>query len=157
MSKEVSKEEKYVINPLTQRPIKKNGKSYYNLLEDGIFPSDEKDEKPIDKNIICVIKDMEKKDVEILRKEYNQNNPQYFASVGKGKHEGYLIRKAKKQTKDEFVLTLSKKVKTAFLAKLEGDESDNEMDEEGISQLIADLIILEGKKLTSRNKYIIME
>jgi hypothetical protein len=71
----MNKEVKYVINPLTQRPIKKNGKSYYNLLEDGILPSDEKDEKPIDKNIICVIKDMEKKEIEILRKEYNDNNP----------------------------------------------------------------------------------
>jgi hypothetical protein len=148
---------KYVINPLTQRPIKKNGKSYYNLLEQGILASDEKDEKPIDKNIICVIKDMEKKEIEILRKDFNYNNAKYFASVGRGKHSGFLIRKAKKQTKDEFCLTLAKKVQKAFLQKLEGDESDDEMDEEGISQLIADLIILEGRKLTSRSKYIIMD
>jgi len=151
----MSKEVKYVINPLTQRPIKKNGKSYYNLLEDGIFPS-EKD-KPIDRNIICVIKDMEKNDVDKIRKEYNDNNPKYFASVGKGKHSGFLIRRARKQTKDEFVLKLSKKVQKAFLQKLEGDESDDEIDEGGISQLIADLIILEGRKLTSRSKYIVMD
>lgn len=147
----------YIINPLTNRPIKKNGKSYYNLLESGIFPSDEKDEKPIDKNIICVIKDIEKKDIEIIRKEFNDNNPQYFASVGRGKYSGYLIRRARKQTKDEFCLTLAKKVKTAFLAKLENSESDDEMDEEGISQLIADLIILEGRKLCTKSKYIIMD
>lgn len=153
----MSKEEKYVINPLTQRPIKKGGKSYYNLLEDGILPSEDKDEKPIDKNIICVIKDIEKNEVDKIRKEYNDNHPQYFASVGRGKHSGYLIRKAKKQTKDEFVLKLSKRVQKAFLAKLEGDESDDEMNEEGISQLIADLIILEGRKLSSRSKYIVMD
>ena len=153
----MSEETKYVINPLTNRPIKKNGKSYYNLLEDGIFPSDEKDDKPIDKNIICVIKDMEKEDIDKIRKEYNDNNEKYFASVGRAKYEGYLIRKARKQTKDEFVLTLSKKVKTAFLAKLENSESDDEIDEEGISQLIADLIILEGRKLTTKSKYIVMD
>ena len=154
---EETKEVKYVINPLTKRPIKKNGKSYYNLLEQGILASEEKDEKPIDKNIICVIKDMEKKDIEILRKEFNTNNEKYFASVGRGRHEGYLIRRARKQTKDEYCLTLAKKVKTAFLAKLENSESDDEMDEGGISQLIADLIILEGRKLSSRSKYIVMD
>ena len=153
----MSQELKYVINPLTQRPIKKNGKSYYNLLESGILPSDERDEKPIDKNIICVINNLDKNDVDKIRKDFNQNNPKYFASVGRGRHDGYLIRKAKKQTKDEFILKLSKKVQKAFLQKLEGDESDDEMDEGGISQLIADLIILEGRKLTSRSKYIIMD
>ena len=154
----MSKEHNYVINPLTQRPIKKNGKSYYNLLEDGILPSEEKDEKPIDKNIICVIKDMEKKDIEILRKEYNANTEKYFASVGRGKYEGYLIRRARKQTKDEFILKLAKKVQKAFLQKLEGDESDDDdMDEDGISQLIHDLILIEGRKLTSRSKYIVMD
>lgn len=156
---EETKETKYVINPLTQRPIKKNGKSYYNLLEEGIFPNDEKDDKPIDKNIICVIKGMEKNDVDKIRKDFNDNNEKYFASVGKGRHIGYLVRRARKQTKDEFVLKLAKKVQKAFLAKLEeGDESDDEMDEggEGISQLIHDLIILEGRKLTSRSKYIVI-
>jgi len=147
----------YIINPLTNRPIKKGGKTYYRLLEDGILPQDEKDEKPIDKNIICMIKDMEKKDVDKIRKEYNDNNEKYFASVGRGKYSEYLIRRAKKTTKDEFILTLAKKVKEAFLAKLEGDESDDEMDEEGISQLIHDLIILKGKRLTSRSKYIVMD
>lgn len=150
----------YVINPLTKRPIKKNGKSYYNLLEEGIFPNDdEKDERPIDKRIICVIKDMEKNDVDKIRKDFNDNNPQYFASVGKGKYSEYLVRRARKQTKDEFVLKLAKKVQKAFLAKLEGDDSDDEMDEggEGISQLIHDLIILEGRKLTTRSKYIVMD
>jgi hypothetical protein len=153
----MSKEVKYVINPLTKRPIKKGGKSYYKLLEDGILAQDENDEKPVNANIICVINNMEKKDVDILRKEYNDNNPKYFASVGRGKHSGYLIRRAKKTTKDEFILTLAKKVKEAFLAKLDGDESDDEMDEEGISQLIHDLIILKGKRLTSRSKYIVMD
>ena len=153
----MSQEQKYVINPLTQRPIKKNGKSYYNLLESGILPSDERDEKPIDKNIICVINNLDKNDVDKIRKDFNDNNAKYFASVGRGKHSGYLIRRARKTTKDEFILKLSKKVQKAFLQKLEGDESDDEMDEGGISQLIADLIILEGRKLTSRSKYIIMD
>jgi hypothetical protein len=148
---------KYVINPLTQRPIKKNGKSYYNLLEDGIFPQDEKDERPINKNIICMVKDMDKNDVDKIRKDFNDNNEKYFASVGRGKYEGYLIRKARKTTKDEFLLRLSKKVKQAFLNKLENSESDDEMDEGGVAQLIADLIILEGRKLTTRSKYIVMD
>jgi hypothetical protein len=70
-----------------------------------------------------------------------------------------LVRRARKQTKDEFVLKLSKKVQKAFLQKLEGSESDNEMDEgcEGISELVANLIILEGRKLTSRSKYIVID
>ena len=146
---------------LTQRPIKKNGKSYYNLLESGILPSDEKDEKPIDKNIICVIKDMEKKDVEILRKEYNNNNEKYFASVGRGKHSGYLIRKAKKQLqKMNLCLKLGQEGTESLSCKnWKIDESDDEMDEEGISQLIARFDTDSGRSqvIKAKSKYIIID
>ena len=145
----------FVINPLSNRPIRKGGSTYRNLLMDGIIPSDEKDQN-IDMNIICVIKNMEQKDIDVLRREYNENNPQWYASRGRNKYDGYLVRRARKQTKDEFVVKLANKVQKAFLAKLEGSEDDDEMDEDGISQMIHDLILIEGRKLSTKAKYILV-
>ena len=146
---------KFVINPLSNRPIRKGGSTYHNLLRDGIIAGEEKDHN-VDRNIICVIKNMEEKDIDVLRREYNENNPQWYATRGRGKYDGYLVRRGRKQTKDEFVLKLAKKVQKAFLAKLEGSEDDDELDEDGISTMIHDLVILEGRKLSTKSKYILV-
>ena len=99
----------YVINPLTKRPIRKGGSMYYQLLKKGIdFGNNELENFKLDK-IICEIGDKTEEELDIIKKEFNDNNEEYCCHRGRGALSKYLVKKRRKMTYDLYGLELSKR------------------------------------------------
>jgi hypothetical protein len=99
----------YVINPLTKRPIRKGGSMYYQLLKKGVdFGNNELENFKLDK-IICEIGDKTEEELDIIKKEFNNNNEDYCCHRGRGALSKYLVKKRRKMTYDLYGLELSKR------------------------------------------------
>ena len=82
--------EKYIINPLNDRMIRKGFTLHRKLIKEGVIHHDfEKDE-----SILCVID--EESDVDGLKKMYDEQLTDCHAVIGRGMFKGYLVKKKKR-------------------------------------------------------------
>jgi hypothetical protein len=128
----------FVINPLSNRPIKKGSFLYYELLKKGVdFGGNHLENFKNDK-IICEIGDKTAEEIDNIKREFNNTNDDYCCHRGRGFLSKYLVKKRKKLTYERYGLELAKISSKKIREYLENvDIEDDDIDVElQISKII---------------------
>ena len=147
----------YVINPLTKRPIRKGGSMYYQLLKKGVdFGNNELENFKLDK-IICEIGDKTEEELDIIKKEFNDNNEEYCCHRGRGALSKYLVKKRRKMTYNNYGLELSKRSSKKIVEFLHNVEDDIDGLEIEIARIIDRQSQILSKKYSNCSRFYILK
>ena len=115
----------FVINPLTNRPVKKGGIKYYNLLKQNIDFGNNSLEKFKNDKIVCEIKGKTEEQIDDIKKTFNDNNEEYCCVKGRGVLSKYLVKKRKKMTYENFGNQLAQKSSKKIIEFLHNYDNEN--------------------------------
>jgi hypothetical protein len=115
----------FTINPLTNRPVKKGGIKYYNLLKQGIDFGNNDQEKFKNNKIVCEINGKTEEQLDDIKKTFNENNEEYCCVRGRGVLSKYLVKKRKKMTYENFGNQLAQKSSKKIIEFLHNVDNEN--------------------------------
>ena len=115
----------FVINPLTNRPVKKGGVKYYNLLKQNVDFGNNSLEKFKNDKLICKIEDKTEEQIDDIKKTFNDNNEEYCCVKGRGVLSKYLVKKRKKMTYENFGNQLAQKSSKKIVNYLHNYDNEN--------------------------------
>jgi hypothetical protein len=137
----------YVINPLSKKPIQRGGKTYIELLKQGVSFNNDDQEIYKSEKLVCEIGDKTDEELDIIKKEFNDANEEYCCHKGRGFLSGFLVKKRKKTTYASFSLELAKRSAVKIREFL---DTLDDFEELFIERAIARIIDQEGQKLSKR-------
>jgi hypothetical protein len=137
----------YVINPLSKKPIQRGGKTYIELLKQGVSFNNDDQEIYKSEKIVCEIGDKTEEELDRIKKEFNDANEEYCCHKGRGFLSGFLVKKRKKTTYASFSLELAKRSAVKIREFL---DTLDDLEELFIERAIARIIDQEGQKLSKR-------
>lgn len=146
----------YILNPKTKRLVKKGGKAYYKLVNEGILKEEEKYDNTTTNNIICNTRGMSTEEIDKIRKDFNTYNPDYRAIQGRGDLNDFLMKRKRGTTREERVKQLANRV--AKVIKEDNDRLDIYLEDNkdlGLSDYVKDIIISEYHKMDSKKTFFI--
>jgi len=115
----------FIINPLTNRPVKKGGVKYYNLLKQNVDFGNNSLEKFKNDKIVCDLEDKTDEQIDDIKKTFNENNEEYCCVKGRGVLSKYLVKKRKKMTYENFGNQLAKKSSKKIVNYLHNYDNEN--------------------------------
>ena len=137
----------YVINPLSKKPIQRGGKTYIELLKQGVSFNNDDQEIYKSEKLVCEIGDKTEEELDRIKKEFNDDNEEYCCHKGRGFLSGFLVKKRKKTTYASFSLELAKRSAVKIRDFL---DTLDDLEELFIERAIARIIDQEGQKLSKR-------
>ena len=137
----------YVINPLSKKPIQRGGKTYIELLKQGVSFNNDDQEIYKSEKLVCEIGDKTEEELDRIKKEFNDKNEEYCCHKGRGFLSGFLVKKRKKTTYASFSLELAKRSAVKIRDFL---DTLDDLGELFIERAIARIIDQEGQKLSKR-------
>jgi len=137
----------YVINPLSKKPIQRGGKTYIELLKQGVSFNNDDQEIYKSEKLVCEIGDKTEEELDRIKKEFNDANEEYCCHKGRGFLSGFLVKKRKKTTYASFSLELAKRSAVKIREFL---DTLDDLEELFIERAIARIIDQEGQKLSKR-------
>jgi hypothetical protein len=146
----------YILNPKTKRLVKKGGKAYYKLVNEGILKEEEKYDNTATNNIICNTRGMSTEEIDKIRKDFNVYNPDYSAIQGRGNLNDFLMKRKRGTSREERIKQLANRV--ARVIKEDNDRLDIYLENNkdlGLSDYVKDIIISEYHKMNSKKTFFI--
>jgi hypothetical protein len=147
----------FIVNPLTNRPIRKGGIKYYNLLKKGVDLFDNSLEKFRNDKIVCEISTKTEEQIDQIKKNFNETNEEYCCVKGRGVLSKYLVKKRKKMTYENFgnqlALKSSKKI-VDYLHTIEDQDIDLSIE---IAKIIDKEAQILSKKYQNCSKFFLLK
>jgi hypothetical protein len=147
----------FIVNPLTNRPIRKGGIKYYNLLKQGVDLFDNSLEKFKNDKIVCEINGKTEEQIDEIKKNFNENNEEYCCVKGRGVLRKYLVKKRKKMTYENFGNQLAQKSSKKIVEYLHNyDNEDIDLSVE-IAKIIDKEAQILSKKYQHCSKFFLLK
>lgn len=146
----------FIVNPVTNRPIRKNGSKYYELLKQGVDMGDKSLDKFQNDNIVCSIEDKTEEELDEIKKNFNEQNEDYCCVRGRGVLKKYLVKKRKKMTYENFGNELAKTSSKKIINYLR-DENNLDNLEIEIARMIDKQAQILSKKYQHCSKYYLLK
>ena len=147
----------FVINPLTNRPVKKGGVKYYNLLKQNVDFGNNSLEKFKNDKLICKIEDKTEEQIDDIKKTFNDNNEEYCCVKGRGVLSKYLVKKRKKMTYENFGNQLAQKSSKKIVNYLHNYDNENIDLTIEISKIIDKEAQILSKKYQNCSKFFLLK